>query len=388
MPGRSGSLIQGEWTEGGNAVLAHLTVDDRSGNKPMEYVATESIEFLPGFESGAEDAFVAYIDPEAVGGNGAEGNGLHRYGFNGKENDNEVKGAGNQQDYGMRIYDGRLGRFLSVDPLTRSYPMLTPYQFASNRPIDGIDRDGLEFEPYWSTTVPQKIREYETNLRKKDPANADRIIRQHNIRAFLFVATPLTVGWGASAIAVGSITRITVSTASWIANPSNQLLLSSSVGFVANVLNPDPNGMPVDLPGYGDELGRSIRGLFKSPVNVSGLLKSAGATSVNHIKGATSSKTAVIGQGMDKVKMVASGLKRPEVFNPTEEAVIAWDALLADYNGTLIPDNVVKGTQIYKENVKWINDVKKAGYDIIDTGGGSNSTFYNMEKEVVYGKNE
>jgi hypothetical protein len=31
--------------------------------------------------------------------------GNYRYGFNGKENDNEVKGEGNQQDYGMRIYD-------------------------------------------------------------------------------------------------------------------------------------------------------------------------------------------------------------------------------------------------------------------------------------------
>jgi RHS repeat-associated protein len=69
----------------------------------------------------------------------------YRYGFNGKENDNEVKGEGNQQDYGMRIYDPRLVRFLSVDPITEEYPELTPYQFASNRPIDGIDLDGLEW---------------------------------------------------------------------------------------------------------------------------------------------------------------------------------------------------------------------------------------------------
>ena len=68
----------------------------------------------------------------------------YRYGFNGKENDNEVKGAGNQQDYGMRIYDPRIGKFLSVDPITAEYPMLTPYQFASNRPIGAIDLDGLE----------------------------------------------------------------------------------------------------------------------------------------------------------------------------------------------------------------------------------------------------
>src|SRR5205085_11940688 len=74
-----------------------------------------------------------------------EGSG-YRYGFNGKENDNDVKGEGNEQDYGMRIYDPRLGKFLSVDPISKSYPELTPYQFASNRPIDGIDLDGLEYK--------------------------------------------------------------------------------------------------------------------------------------------------------------------------------------------------------------------------------------------------
>ena len=70
--------------------------------------------------------------------------GNYRYGFNGKENDNEVKGEGNQQDYGMRIYDPRLGRFLSVDPLTKKYPELTTYQFASNSPIAATDVDGAE----------------------------------------------------------------------------------------------------------------------------------------------------------------------------------------------------------------------------------------------------
>ncbi|MFA6925213.1 MAG: RHS repeat-associated core domain-containing protein, partial [Bacteroidales bacterium] len=43
----------------------------------------------------------------------------YRHGFNGKEKDDELKGSGNSYDYGMRIYDPRLGRFLSVDPLTR-----------------------------------------------------------------------------------------------------------------------------------------------------------------------------------------------------------------------------------------------------------------------------
>ena len=78
-------------------------------------------------------------------GRTSSGSASYRYGFNGKENDNDVKGEGNQQDYGMRIYDPRVGRFLSVDPITQDYPELTPYQFASNRTIDGIDLDGLEY---------------------------------------------------------------------------------------------------------------------------------------------------------------------------------------------------------------------------------------------------
>jgi RHS repeat-associated protein len=68
----------------------------------------------------------------------------YRYGFNGKENDKDVAGDGNQYDYGFRIYNPRIGKFLSVDPLTSSYPWYTPYQFAGNKPSIAIDLDGLE----------------------------------------------------------------------------------------------------------------------------------------------------------------------------------------------------------------------------------------------------
>ncbi len=68
----------------------------------------------------------------------------YRFGFNGQEGDDEVSGNGNQYDYGFRIYNPRLGKFLSVDPLTSSYPWYTPYQFAGNKPVVAIDLDGLE----------------------------------------------------------------------------------------------------------------------------------------------------------------------------------------------------------------------------------------------------
>lgn len=76
----------------------------------------------------------------------------YRYGYNGKENDNEVKGEGNEIDYGARVYDPRVGRFLSTDPLTKDYPFYTPYQYAGNMPIMAIDLDGLEitFKDVWN----------------------------------------------------------------------------------------------------------------------------------------------------------------------------------------------------------------------------------------------
>ena len=56
--------------------------------------------------------------------------------------DNEVKGKGNSIDFGARIYDSRIAKFLSVDPLSASYSWYTPYQFAGNNPIFFIDRNG------------------------------------------------------------------------------------------------------------------------------------------------------------------------------------------------------------------------------------------------------
>ena len=79
----------------------------------------------------------------------------------GREYDNEVKGFGNQQDYGMRIYDTRIGKFMSRDPLEKAYPELTPYQFASNRPIEGVDLDGKEF----SKTVTYDVAKGEFNVK-------------------------------------------------------------------------------------------------------------------------------------------------------------------------------------------------------------------------------
>jgi len=67
----------------------------------------------------------------------------YRYGYNGKEKDRDFQ---NNYDYGFRIYNAGVGRFLSVDPIADSYPWNSPYAFAENRVIDGIDLEGLEYK--------------------------------------------------------------------------------------------------------------------------------------------------------------------------------------------------------------------------------------------------
>jgi RHS repeat-associated protein len=68
----------------------------------------------------------------------------YRYGFNGMEKDDEVKGKGNSINYKARIQDTRLGRFFAVDPLTSQFAYYSPYQFAGNIPTMAIDLDGKE----------------------------------------------------------------------------------------------------------------------------------------------------------------------------------------------------------------------------------------------------
>ncbi len=68
----------------------------------------------------------------------------YRYGFNGKEKDDEIKGAGNSVDFGARMYDSRLGKWFSIDQYAAKYPYLSPYLFANNQPIILIDKDGKD----------------------------------------------------------------------------------------------------------------------------------------------------------------------------------------------------------------------------------------------------
>ena len=68
----------------------------------------------------------------------------YRYGFQGQEKDDEIKGEGLSYNYTFRMHDPRVGRFFTFDPLFKNFPWNSPYAFSENRVIDWIELEGLQ----------------------------------------------------------------------------------------------------------------------------------------------------------------------------------------------------------------------------------------------------
>ncbi|WP_378187730.1 RHS repeat domain-containing protein [Aquimarina sp. W85] len=103
-------------------------------------VTNNSITFVPDVLSYSDYYPFGMLLPNRHGNSGD-----YRYGFQGQEMDNELKGEGNSINYKYRLHDPRVGRFFAVDPLATTYSWNSPYAFSENRVIDGLELEGLEF---------------------------------------------------------------------------------------------------------------------------------------------------------------------------------------------------------------------------------------------------
>ncbi|CAM1362371.1 RHS repeat domain-containing protein [Tenacibaculum xiamenense] len=125
-----------------NFLLERGTTDTNTGGNTNGVIAENTI-FTP--------EVVAYNDYYPFGMLVPNRHGQadsYRYGFQGQEKDDEVKGEGNSINYKFRMHDPRVGRFLSIDPLFAKYAHNSVYAFSENRVIDGIELEGLEVTPY------------------------------------------------------------------------------------------------------------------------------------------------------------------------------------------------------------------------------------------------
>ena len=74
-----------------------------------------------------------YVAPMGLG---------YRFGFNGMQRDDELKGIGNQLSTLYRIYDARLALWLSIDPEFIQFPEESPYIINQNNPVFNTDPNG------------------------------------------------------------------------------------------------------------------------------------------------------------------------------------------------------------------------------------------------------
>ena len=79
-----------------------------------------------------------------------------RYKYSGKELDAET----NLYYFGKRYYNSWSGQWLQVDPMADIYPSSTPYNYAGNNPIGGIDPNGMD---WYSQTDSNGVVTYNWN---------------------------------------------------------------------------------------------------------------------------------------------------------------------------------------------------------------------------------
>ena|GEM_PF-3966246 len=102
----------------------------------------------------------------------------YRYGFQGQEMDDEIKGEGNSLNYEYRMHDPRIGRFFAVDPLAPKYPHNSPYAFSENRVIDAVELEGLESQ----VIVDNSIKDYkEKHIIKSGTVEFQNLIAVGNV---------------------------------------------------------------------------------------------------------------------------------------------------------------------------------------------------------------
>src|SRR5262249_57295340 len=68
----------------------------------------------------------------------------YRYGFSGLERDDEIRGAGNSYYANARLFDPRIGRWLSPDPI--EIADVSPFIGFSNNPVRYPDPPGKAHE--------------------------------------------------------------------------------------------------------------------------------------------------------------------------------------------------------------------------------------------------
>src|SRR5690554_6529997 len=137
------------WKNTGPSGALSIHVLNTDGFNTFNYTATSSNIYIQIRQAGTYyldniRMYRTYEDTIFV--SGYKMDMAYRYGFNGMEKDDNIKGEGNSYTTEFRQYDPRVGRWLSIDPLFADFPWQSPYVAFDNNPIYYKDPKGLAAE--------------------------------------------------------------------------------------------------------------------------------------------------------------------------------------------------------------------------------------------------
>ena len=96
----------------------------------------------------------------------------NRWRYSGKEEQKTLNSSLPLIDYGARMYDPTIARWLSVDPMAEKYYPLSPYVYCAGNPLKFIDPTGMKWEdPIQAEslrkTINKRIEKIEKNIVSK-----------------------------------------------------------------------------------------------------------------------------------------------------------------------------------------------------------------------------
>ncbi len=164
--------------------------------------------------------------------------GDYRYGFQGQEMDNEVKGEGNSLNYTFRMHDPRVGRFFARDPLSPQYPFYSPYSFSGNRVIDMIELEGMEPRP--AIADIEQAAANDPDFYNKNPEAKNEVIFHYSAGQGMYEAAGNTISGVYTTVTKPDQTMAAIHTA--ITNPKQTLrIMGNAIGdWWAKVGSDDP----------------------------------------------------------------------------------------------------------------------------------------------------
>jgi RHS repeat-associated protein len=171
---------------------------------------------------------------------------LYRYGFQGQEKDDEVKGEGNSVNYTFRMHDARTGRFFAVDPLTSNYPANSPYAFSENCVINAIELEGLELVHVYNTYTNKqgkKVTKYSHTY--TDPKLKTNINQVNTYHGGKIPGTVTYKGYGKGATSI-----------TYTIKDKNDVNLKSN-DEVREIFNPKPQVIVEPVPVESTPVGKS-----------------------------------------------------------------------------------------------------------------------------------